>query len=141
MADETYAFLVNTPIGTALASPLVTNLTMPARTVRSIEVRIPPGPNGELGFAIGMNGVSVVPVTPGTWIVTSDEVKSWDVTLGLNSGAWQCLSYNTGDYPHAIQIIFHVDQVTPDPSASIGAAIDPNSIVAAANTDLTDTIQ
>lgn len=132
MADETYAFQVLTPVGTALASPLVTNIAMPPRTVRSIEVRIPPGPNGELGFAIGMNNVSVVPVVPNTWVVTSDEVKVWDVTLGLNSGAWQVMSYNTGIYPHTIQVIFHVDQVTPDPSASIGAALDPNSIVAAA---------
>lgn len=140
MAAEAYTFQITTPVGTALASPLVTPITMPARTVRNIEVRIPNGPNGELGFAIGMNGVTVIPVVPGTWIIASNEVKNWDVTLGLNSGAWQVLSYNTGTYPHTIQVIFHVDQVTPDPSASIGVALDPMAIVAAANDTTQGTI-
>lgn len=126
MASEIRSFTVLTPIGTAKAAPLVTNLTMPVRVVRKIEIRIPPGPNGELGFSIGMARQAIIPYNAGEWIVTSDEVVEWEFDTGLDSGAWQCFSYNTGNYPHTIQIRFYLDLVPPKSGAG-GITLIPNA--------------
>lgn len=112
MAAEIRSFTVATPLGTAKAAPQVSNLTMPTRVVRKIEIRVPPGPNGELGFAIGMAGQAIIPYNAGEWFVTSDEVVVWEFDTGLDSGAWQCQTYNTGNYDHTIQIRFYLDLVT-----------------------------
>lgn len=111
MAREIRRFTVATPAGTAIAAPLVTNLTMPARVVREVEVVVPPGPRGELGFALGAAGVAVIPVNAGAWLVTNDEVIRWPLEGFWDSGSWQLRSYNTGRYVHTLEIRFLVDLV------------------------------
>jgi hypothetical protein len=128
MAAEIRSFTILTPTGIAKATPLITSMSMPVRIVREIEIRVPPGPNGELGFAIGMAGQNVIPYNAGEWFVTSDEVVSWTFDTGLDSGAWQCQTYNTGSYPHTIQVRFYLDLV-PDPGAVSGVAlISPDAL-------------
>lgn len=126
MVAEIRSFTVTTPVSVTKAVPLVTNLSMPARVVRSIEIRIPPGPNGELGFAIGMAKQAIIPFNAGEWIVTSDEVVTWTFDTGLDSGAWQCFTYNTGNYPHTIQIRFYVD-LPPVKGGAAGVTLLPNA--------------
>lgn len=138
-ATEIRSFTVSCPAGTAIAAPQTTNLVMPVRVVDHIRIRIPPGPNGVMGFAIGAAAVPIFPVGAGNWIVASDEVIDWEPRNQIDSGAWQVQMYNTGIYPHAILLQFTVHlpdlkvaaapaqplviaTVTPPP-ASIGGAI------------------
>lgn len=111
MPAEVRTFTVTTPAGTLVAAPLITALTMPARTVRHVRVRIPPGPNGQLGFALGMAGVPVIPTNVGQWIVGNDEVIEWDVDGAPNSGAWQLITYNLGANVHTLYVTFSLDLV------------------------------
>lgn len=104
---------------------------MPARTVVEIEIRIPPGPNGELGFAIGMAGQNIIPFNSNEWIVTSDEVIRWQFETPLNSGAWQCQSYNTGTYDHTIQVRFYVNLVTVAGAVPGASVLSVDDIIAA----------
>lgn len=109
MAIELHAFAVTTPAGTPASSPLLTPIPIPPRTVRRIVCRVPPGPNGQLGFMFAMAGLQVIPDNTGAWIVASDEQLSWDVSGLPDSGAWQLISYNIGRFDHTVWIRMEVD--------------------------------
>lgn len=112
MAEEIRSFAVTIPAGTAIAAPLLTNLAMPTRVVDEIDIVIPPGPNGLVGFAIAAAGVSVIPYNANAWIIGSGESIRWPLAIPITSGAWQFKGYNTGVFDHTIQIRFLLSQVT-----------------------------
>jgi len=109
MAAEVRTFAVTIPAGTAIAAPQVTALRMPARIVRAIRVRVPPGPAGEVGWAVGAAGVRVLPWGAGEWIIANDEAIEWPLDGQITSGAWQLQAYNTGAYPHTLYLTFQLD--------------------------------
>lgn len=109
MAREVRRFPVTIPASTPKASPQVTNLSFPFRVVRELEVRIPPGPRGEVGFAIGGSGQPVIPVEAGAYLVTDDEIIRWPLDGFWDSGSWQMTAYNTGRFPHTLEVRFLVD--------------------------------
>lgn len=109
MATQVYQFAPVIPAGTPISAPVTINLTMPARIVRTIEVRVPPGPSGVMGFAFAAAGQSVIPTNAGGWVVTDDELLSWDLDEQLQSGAWQIKGYNTGTFPHTVYVRFLTD--------------------------------
>lgn len=109
MADEVRSFAVTVPAGTAKASPQTTSLTMPARLVRSVRVRIPPGPAGTVGWALGAAGVRVLPWGAAQWIVGDNESIEWPLSRQITSGAWQLQAYNTGVYDHTLYVTFQLD--------------------------------
>lgn len=109
MAREVRAFAVTVPAGTTAAAPQVTALTMPARIVRSVRFRVPPGPAGSVGFALGASGAQVVPWEPGTWLIADDEVIEWPLEGQLETGAWQLRAYNTGRWDHTLYLSFLLD--------------------------------
>lgn len=111
MADEIQAFQVTTPIGVSADSPLTTSLTMPPRIVKAVEIVIPEGCNGALGFALGAAGQNIIPYNAGAWIVGSGETLRWDMDKQINSGAWQVQSWNVGKYPHTLYVRFLVNYV------------------------------
>lgn len=109
MAREVYVFPVTVPAGTLSTSPQVTNLTMPPRVVQLAQVQVPPGPRGEVGFTLGMVGVSLIPVQRDKWIITDDEVVDLAMDGYPDSGAWQLRAYNTGRFAHTLYVRFHVE--------------------------------
>lgn len=111
MAAEVRNFAVTVPANTVQASPQVTSLTMPARTVRSIRVRVPPGPAGVVGWALAASGVPIIPWGDGQWIVADNEVIEWPLEGQIETGAWQLRAYNTGVYPHTLYVTFLLDPV------------------------------
>lgn len=106
MAQEVQEFMVTVTAGTAIASPQVTQLALGIRIVDRIEVRIPPGPRGEVGFWLGSAGVQIIPKNLGTFIVANDEELGWDLQDFMTSGAWEVHIYNTGTYNHTLQFRF-----------------------------------
>jgi hypothetical protein len=109
VSDQVFVFPVTTAAGVTAAAPTTTACAMPVRIVRRISVRIPPGPNGHLGFRIAAGGTQMIPVNVGQWIITDNEALAWDIARAIESGAWQVQSYNTGIYPHTIEVRFEVD--------------------------------
>lgn len=106
MATQLYTFTVSVPAGTQPSAPQLTALSMPAGVVSRVEVRIPPGPRGQLGFALGAAGVPIIPYAAGTWVIADDEPLSWDFDQLIQSGAWQLFAYNTGQFAHTIYLRF-----------------------------------
>jgi hypothetical protein len=119
MAIQVFAFQVTIPAGTAQASPFRQSTQLPERQVSTLEITVPPGPSGLMGFAITMGGVNVLPVSPGTFIVTDDERISWPLTGLPTSGAWQVSGYNTDVWPHTVYLRWLVDLVTQQPSSPL----------------------
>lgn len=141
MADEVRAFQVTIPHGTASSSPQTTDLSMPSRIVRSIRVRIPPGPRGNVGFAISVAGTAILPWNAGEWIIGDDEVIDWPLARQITSGAWQLMGYNDGIFDHTLYVQFLLDLLgttaaagvsTPVSTAAVVAASTPTSATAAA---------
>ena len=120
MAAEVRSFAVLVPVGTLKAAPVTTALDMPARVARSVRVRIPPGPAGEVGWALGAAGVRVLPWGADEWIVADNEAIDWPLEGQITSGAWQLQAYNTGTYPHTLYVTFQLDP--PGTGAGLGLA-------------------
>lgn len=111
MAREIRAFNVTIPAGTLQSAGFTSDLSFPARIVQQIDVLVPPGPRGEVGFAIGSAGRPVIPEQTGQFIVTDDEVIHWPLENYIDSGSWTFFGYNTGAFPHTIYVRFQLGLV------------------------------
>jgi hypothetical protein len=121
--DEIYAFSVTIPAGTLQAAPVIISIGIPPRIVNQIDVVVPPGPSGLMGFQIGMVGQQIIPRNCNAWIITDGEKISWPVQNQNDSGAWQVIGYNTDIYDHTIQVKLLVDlAVTADTGPASPAA-------------------
>lgn len=125
MAAEVRNFAVTIPAGTLVSAPATIALTMPPRIVLGVNVRVPPGPRGEVGWALAAAGVAVLPWNAGAWIVTDDESIDWPLSQQIDSGAWQLIAYNTGVFPHTLYVTFMLD--LPQSAGGLFAGVLPIS--------------
>lgn len=123
MSQLVYGFVVTVPAGTAKDAAWTEDVAFPPAVVNTIEVRVPPGPRGNMGFAIGSGGTAVMPFNHGEWIVTDDEKIVWAVDDQFDSGAWQVLAYNVGQFPHDIYIRFLCDPASGRPMQTVPAPL------------------
>ena len=124
MAVEVRSFAVTIPAGTAIATPYLADLTLPARVVQKIEIRIPPGPAGTVGFALGAAGQRVIPWGAAEWIIDDNRLIEWVLEQQITSGAWQLQGYNLGANDHTLYVTFLLDTV-----GASGAAAYPGPLV------------
>lgn len=128
MADLVYQFACTVPAGTPIAAPLTIDTSMPPCVVERVDIRIPPGPKGTVGFRLTSDGTQVVPTISGQWVVTDDEAVPIPLTNQHDSGRWAFTGYNLGNYPHTVQVRYLVNltaapvTTTPAGSALIAAA-------------------
>lgn len=126
MAREIRAFQVVVPAGTTKAAGWSQDVSFPPREVVQVEIRIPPGPRGEMGFSLGSGGVPVLPSNAGGWVVADDQDIVWPLDGQWNSGAWSVQAYNTGQYDHTIYLTFLLDlpnATTAGPAPAAAAAV------------------
>ena len=122
MANEIRAAQATIPAGTPLSAPVTVSVAFPDRIVRSVRWRVPRGPGGLMGWQLTSDGVPVIPVVAGTWIVADDEADDWALDGYPTTGNWQVTGYNTGVYPHTVYLTFLLDLITP--------AVTPAAVVA-----------
>ena len=120
MPYQLFAWDVTTPAGTPETAPQITNLYIPVGQLDSVQIKVPPGPQGQLGFALALAEQPVIPHNTGEWIITDDEEISWSLAGLPNSGAWQVITYNAGNYPHTLYIRF---LATPAPLLGVGTPV------------------
>lgn len=108
MAAEVRHFAVTVAKGSTPAAPQETNIRFPDRVVVRIEVDVPPGPKGQVGFYIASSGAQLVPFTetPPLYVVADDRPLAWDLHDQPTSGDWQLIAYNIGNYPHTLRVTF-----------------------------------
>lgn len=123
MAVEVWSFPVTIPAGTTKAAKFSAPLQMPPRTVDELDVLIPPGPRGMMGFSLGAAGTSILPQTPGQWIVTDNEIIHWPLSGQFDSGSWELFGYNLGQFDHTVTVRFLVSVPAVPASAAAFAPI------------------
>ena len=128
MASLVRTFAVTIPAGTLVTAAQVTDLAMPSRIVRSVRIRVPPGPAGLVGFALTSNRQWVIPEVPSTYLVMDNEVVEWPLVGQLETGAWQLRGYNTGVYDHTIYLTFLLDPLAA--RGALGTVTQPLSLEA-----------
>lgn len=102
MAREVRAYAATIPAGTPASAPIVVDMSFPTRIVEELEILIPPGPNGLVGFRVANAGVPVIPYNVGGWIIANNETLHIPLEGQITSGSWQLVGYNTGVYDHTI---------------------------------------
>jgi len=123
VATEVRSFQVTIPANTAQAAPVSVDTSFPSMEVERIIVKIPPGPSGLMGFALTMNGLQVIPINLGAWIIADNDTFDWPLTDLPNSGLWQVTGYNTDIYDHSIYLDFLIAPLgTADSGGAAGAA-------------------
>lgn len=118
MPYQLFSWDVTTPAGTPADAPQITDLSIPVGQLDSVQIKVPPGPQGQLGFALALAGQPIVPRNAGEWIITDDEEIDWALSGLPDSGAWQVMTYNAGNYPHTLYIRF---LATPAPLVTIAS--------------------
>lgn len=134
MASLHYAFAPTIPAGTPIANPVTRALLTVDLLVRQIDIQVPPGPRGTVGIQLTTAGLQVWPVVTGTWFVTDNRTFTFIPPEDTPVSQWNLTGYNTGQYPHTIQIVFYAD---PLPSAGVGGDItylDPSQLSQPAST-------
>lgn len=130
MAYEVRRFAPSIPAGTAIAAPVTVAMTMPARLVRRVSIRFPPGPSGQVGVQLASSGVQIVPWDKGTFLVGENETLTFDLFGQIESGAWQLIGYNLGAFAHQVYVTFEVDPPQLAGKAGGGAVVLPLTIEA-----------
>lgn len=122
MADRIETPAITIPAGTAAAAPQTTALSLRDAVLERIEVRIPPGPSGLVGFAFVHSGQQVIPFRVGDWIIADDESLDWAVEHYPTGNKWAFRGYNTDVYSHTIYLRLHFREIATAP-AGAGAPI------------------
>jgi hypothetical protein len=118
-AQQVNQYSVSVPAGTAQASPQTTKLTLPEADVVQVDLQVPPGPSGLMGFYLAYNGQQVIPFQSGQWITWDNHSEEYALDSYPSGGAWQLVQYNTGLYPHLVYLRFHLVFPTPEPAPPI----------------------
>lgn len=120
MADRIEVFEIAVPAGTAIATPQTTALSMIDGHVERIEITIPPGPSGLVGFRIIHSQQVIIPFSGNTWVIADDEKISWPISNYPVGNKWSIRAYNTDIYAHTLYFRFHilerVSEIAPYPA-------------------------
>lgn len=110
------SFNVTIPAGTAKTAPLVTLAQSAPSVVDRIDWLFPAGCNGQVGIQIGARTVPLVPADPTQFFTGSGNSTGYDLTGMHDTGDWSVIGYNTGAFPHTIQVTFRQHRkVKPEP--------------------------
>lgn len=123
MAKRILPFTVLTPAGTTLANPQTTQITLGSVQPVQIDIMIPPGPAGFLGFYIGNGGGQYIPEGDGNFITPNNLYLSYPVDEAPDNGNWTVVSYNTGKYNHTIYLYFHCNNLSVSNGPAFGSPI------------------
>jgi len=132
MAAEIYAFDIDVPAQTPVSAPVIIDLSMPAREIERVEIMVPPGAAGNVGFQFASSGTPFIPVRGATFIIASPGTLDWSLEDQITSGSWQAIAYNTGAYDHYIQARFFAKLLTGGEPAPLTAVIGNDELSQAA---------
>ena len=130
MAQLVKRFACIIPAGTLQSANFAVQCGFPASQVQQINIRVPPGPRGNVGFRIGSGGNPIFPDNAGGYVITDNDYITWPVTGQPDAGSWELEGYNNGQYDHVIYVEFLLSPIgsnsLPAPSsvpAIVGAQV------------------
>lgn len=123
MAQYVLQFSATIPPDTPQDAPVTVDLPLDNWNVEQIDLEVPAGPAGLMGFYVANNGVQWIPATPGSWLVWDDVQNSWAFTDQPNASGWAIVGYNTGTYDHSVVVRFHVNTTVPPTAAATAPTV------------------
>lgn len=132
MAERIELFDVTILAGTAIASPQVTALSFNQGIVQQLEIIVPPGPSGLVGFRIRHSAQTVIPRSGSGWIIADNEAIKWPLEGYPVGNKWSIQAYNTDVFDHTLYLRFLIvetrrnllEQATLVPIAPMGTSED-----------------
>lgn len=109
-----HTFAVTIPAGTLSTAPLVTPTVFNPLIIDRIEWRFPGGCNGQVGIQLGARKEGVLPNGHQTYFTRSGDTQGYDLSDMHDSGDWSVIGFNTGVFPHTIQVVFRGHRMEPD---------------------------
>lgn len=123
MATRILPFKVTIPAGTTPAAPFTQALNLDNWEIERIDLEVPPGPAGLMGFQVFNNGVAWIPYGSNSWLVWDDHSESYYMTDQPTGSGWSVVGYNEGFYPHTVTVRVHVNPVTPNQVAAVAPTV------------------
>lgn len=114
MATRIEVFEVEVPAATLEAAPADTDLNFDSGRVERVEIMVPPGPSGFVGFAIVHSNQQIIPYQSGRFIIADNEVLKWELESYPEASPWTIRAYNTDIYPHTLHIRLYIDDSPRD---------------------------
>jgi hypothetical protein len=134
--DRLYYLEVTTPANTPLASPQSTLWPLEDNYLKYVDVLVPPGPSGLLGFRLMWANQQVIPWGNDSWLITDNERVHVDCDFMMTITGLVIESYNTDIYAHTIYIRGLVQTATVE--QELAASELTGSIAVPASQDLTE---
>ena len=98
------------PANTAQSSPVSVSVAIPACTINLIDIEVPPGPAGLMGFYLACSGQQVIPFNAGQFIIWDNYRDTWALDNFPETGAWSVVGYNLDNaFGHTVTIRYHTD--------------------------------
>lgn len=110
MADRIEVLSATVPAGNGSSARSFIGLPFQNGIVSRLEIRVPPGPSGLVGFQIWHSQQRIIPYGSDTFIVANDETLTFDLTGFPQGRFWTLCAYNTDAYDHSVELRFHVDE-------------------------------
>jgi len=108
-ATRIEAFTVTIPANTVKDSPVTVDTAFNQGTVIEIELDIPPGPSGYMGFQLAYGEQVIIPYSNSEYIVADNDKLRWPI-LNFPAGKfWAVIGYNTDIYDHALYVRYLID--------------------------------
>lgn len=112
MAVEVHQFTVVIPANTPKATLAVVKMKLNLFDIESIDIEVPPGPSGLMGFYLALSGQQWIPWEMGEFLIWDDRAANWPLTEQPTSYGWEVHGYNLDVYDHSIVVRFHVNLVS-----------------------------
>jgi hypothetical protein len=115
MATEIHQFSATIPAGTLPSALFTVPLEQANYEIESIDIEVPPGPSGLMGFYLALDDTQWIPWEQGEFIVWNDRTASWDTENQVVNAGWNVVGYNGGAYDHTITVRFHTNPLPGPP--------------------------
>lgn len=107
MAERVLQFTATIPADTA--DDITVAMPFDGWDIERIDLEVPAGPAGTLGFYLANNGQPWIPRSVGEYLVWDDRRESFTPTGYPTGSGWQVIGHNIGEYDHSVVVRFHVN--------------------------------
>jgi hypothetical protein len=111
MASRIEIFTLTVPANTPILAPNVSTMTFDIGVADAVEIVVPAGPSGLVGWGILHSGESVYPREPDRWIIADNEVIHWPLDNAPTAGRWGLRAYNLDVFDHTLYFRWLVTEV------------------------------
>ena len=134
MATQVRQLTATIPANTPMTALVTIPISLDYVDIESIDLEVPPGPSGLMGFYIARSGQQWIPFESGEFLVWDDRFDSWYLSEQPTGSGWQIVGYNTDVYDHSVVVRFHTNPIAapsspPAPTLTFVTTGAPNSSV------------